>query len=207
MVELMTVIGLTAICAVVPGPDFAVVVRNSLVGGRSAGIMTALGIGLALAVHVAYALAGIGLVVSQSILLFNALKLIGAAYLVFLGFTMYRGASHAEADIDTQTRITPWRALRWGFFTNATNPKATLFALSMFLQVVAPGTPLWTQIGYGMIMAGGVFGWFVLVTHFFTREPVRLAFLRLKLWIERSFGVLLTLFGIGLAISTNSSRP
>ncbi len=207
MLELFTVISLTIVVAIIPGPDFAVVLRNALVGGRLAGVMTAFGIGLALAVHITYALAGIGLLVSQSILLFNILKLIGAAYLVFLGITMYRTASREmPADVKSAGML-PMKALRWGFLTNVTNPKATMFAMSVFLQVTSPETPLWTQIGYGVIMATGVFAWFVLVTFFFTLDPIRQAFARLKLWMERTFGVLLTLFGIGIAISTNSSRP
>ena len=105
------------------------------------------------------------------------------------------------------TGMPPLKALRWGFFTNVTNPKATMFALSVFLQVTSPETPLWTQIGYGVIMASGVFLWFVLVTMFFTLPAVRLQFMRAKLWMERSFGVLLTLFGIGIAVTTNSTRP
>ncbi|WP_289036231.1 LysE family transporter [uncultured Roseibium sp.] len=207
MLELLTVISLTIVVAIVPGPDFAVVLRNSLVGGRLAGIMTALGIGLALAVHVTYALAGIGLLVSQSIFLFNALKLIGAAYLVFLGVTMYRGAAREKPAEAGNGGMSPLKALRWGFLTNVTNPKATMFAMSVFLQVTSPETPLWTQIGYGVIMASGVFIWFVLVTVFFTLAPVRQNFMRMKLWMERTFGILLTLFGIGIAATTSSSRP
>ena len=207
MLELLTVISLTIVVAIVPGPDFAVVLRNALIGGRAAGFMTALGIALALGVHVTYALAGIGLIVAQSILLFNALKLIGAAYLIFLGITMYRSASRDMPAGSALGGMAPLKALRWGFFTNVTNPKATLFALSVFLQVTSPETPLWTQIGYGVIMASGVFLWFVLVTLFFTLPAVRLQFTRAKLWMERSFGILLTLFGIGIAVTTNSSRP
>ncbi|MTI44980.1 threonine/homoserine/homoserine lactone efflux protein [Roseibium hamelinense] len=207
MIELFAVISLTIVVAVVPGPDFAVVLRNALVGGRLAGVMTALGIALALGVHVTYAIAGIGLIVSQSIFLFNALKLIGAAYLVFLGATMFRTASSDVSSDPSDTGMVPLKALRWGFLTNVTNPKATMFALSVFLQVTSPNTSVWTKVGYGTIMAGGVFLWFVFVTLFFTLPPVRNAFLRIKIWMERSFGVLLTLFGIGLAATTNSSRP
>lgn len=206
MLELFTVISITIIVAIVPGPDFVVVVRNALMGGRLTGIMTALGIALALGVHVTYALAGIGLIVSQSIFLFNTLKLIGAAYLIFLGITMYRTASSDMGDVEAKAVISPWRALRWGFLTNVTNPKATMFALSVFVQVTSPVTPLLTQIGYGFIMAGGVFLWFVLVTLFFTIAPVRITFLKMKKSLERSLGVLLTAFGVGIALTTSSTR-
>ena len=207
MGELLTVISLTVVVAVLPGPDFAVVMRNSLVGGRLAGILTAAGIGLALLVHAAYAIAGIGLLVSQSILLFNMLKLVGAAYLLFLGVTMIRTASAALPDAGPAEAMAPAKALRWGFLTNVTNPKATMFALSVFAQVTSPETPLGARAGYGLIMAGGVFAWFVLVSLFFTQPRVRAAFLSCKLWMERSFGVLLAAFGIGLALTTHSGRP
>lgn len=206
MLELLTVISLTVIVAVVPGPDFIVVTRNTLLAGKTAGVMTALGIALALGVHVTYALAGIGLLVSQSIFLFNLLKLIGAVYLIIMGILMLRSATNQMPAENNKSAMTPFAALRWGFLTNVTNPKATLFALSVFLQVTSPDTPLWTQIGYGFIMAGGVFLWFVLVTQFFTLESVRRKFLQVKIWMERSFGALLAAFGIALALSTNSSK-
>ncbi len=206
MLELFTVISITLIVAVVPGADFVVVTRNALNGGRLAGIMTALGIALALGVHVTYALAGIGLIVSQSIFVFNALKLVGAVYLIILGITMYRSASPDMEKVEGQKSITPLKALRWGFLTNVTNPKATMFALSVFVQVTSHDTPLLTQIGYGFIMAGGVFLWFVLVTLFFTYTPIRNAFLRMKMGMERTFGVLLAALGMGIALTTSSSR-
>lgn len=206
MLEWMTVISLTVMAAVVPGPDFVVVTRNALAGGRAAGIMTAAGIALALVLHVSYALAGIALIVSQSIFLFTVLKLLGAAYLLFLGVTMWRGASRDLPDAGPVQGMSPWKALRWGFFTNATNPKATLFVMAVFLQATSPETVLATKIAYGAVMAGGVFAWFVLVSLFFNLAPVRSGFLRAKLWIERVFGALLSAFGFGLALSVGPGR-
>ncbi|MFK7901420.1 MAG: LysE family transporter [Nitratireductor sp.] len=207
MVELLTVITFTIMVAIVPGPDFLVVTRNAISAGRLAGIMTSLGIALALAVHITYALAGIGLIISQSIFLFNAIKLVGAAYLIFLGITMYRSANEKIDAPEVKSIMSPWRALSWGFITNVTNPKATMFVLSLFVQVTSPTTPLWTQIGYGLIMAGGVFLWFVFVSFFLTIAPIRAKFLKLKTHLDRSFGVLFTLFGIGIALTTSSSKP
>lgn len=205
MIELLTVISITIIVAIVPGPDFVVVLRNALSGGRVAGLMTATGIALALGVHVAYALAGIALIVSQSIYLFNALKLIGAAYLIFLGFSMWRQAS-TDMPQSNAVSMSPWRALRWGFFTNVTNPKATMFAMSVFLQVTSPATSLGTKVGYGFIMAGGVFAWFALVTLFFTLPTIRQGFTRIKQRLEQTFGIVLLAFGVGIAATTGSNR-
>ena len=90
MTELLAVITITMLAVVSPGPDFAMVTRNSPLLSRRAGVLTALGIGAGVCIHVAYTILGIGLVIRQSILLFSILKLGGAAYLVWLGFKMLR---------------------------------------------------------------------------------------------------------------------
>src|SRR5690606_17310996 len=69
-----------------PGPDFAVVIRNSVSAGHRAGLYTAVGVGCAIFLHVTYSLLGIGLIVSQSVWLFNLLKLVAGAYLLYIGF-------------------------------------------------------------------------------------------------------------------------
>ncbi len=92
MLEAFSVATITILAVISPGADFAMVTRNSMVLSRRAGLLTAVGISLGVLVHVAYSMAGIGLLISRSILLFNALKLAGAAYLVYLGVTMAKSA-------------------------------------------------------------------------------------------------------------------
>src|SRR5882672_9150565 len=83
--EFLTLFGVFVLAAVAPGPDFASVLRESVGYGRRAGIFTALGVGSAILVHVAYTVAGVGLIIAQSILIFTLVKWCGAAYLVYLG--------------------------------------------------------------------------------------------------------------------------
>ncbi len=205
MSGIATVFVLTLLAAMLPGPDFAVVSRNALMSGRGAGILTAVGIGLGLLIHAGYAIAGVGVAVSQSILLFNILKWIGAAYLVFLGVSMIR---HAKAGQGTLVDgdgglapMAPWRALRWGFLTNATNVKATFFTLSIYTQVATPETPLALQLAYGATTALTATLWFTIVSLFFARPAVRRAFLSLRVWMERVFGVVIAGFGITLVFA------
>lgn len=68
-----------------PGPDFIICARNSLTYSRKTGIWTAVGFGLGISVHILYCLAGLALIISQSILLFNFIKYLGASYLVYIG--------------------------------------------------------------------------------------------------------------------------
>ena len=88
--EFLTVALIHLLAVASPGPDFAVVVRESVTHGRRAGIFTAFGVGTAIFVHVGYSLLGIGIIVSQSIVLFNALKWLAAAYLLYIGFKALR---------------------------------------------------------------------------------------------------------------------
>ncbi len=125
----VTVGAVGLLAAMSPGPDFAVVTKNSLFGSRRAGLFTAIGVGLGIFLHVAYSLVGIGLIISQSIALFSIIKYIGAAYLFYLGYQLLRAKRAEDGVIETNVGATtsPWRALREGFLTNAFNPKATLF--------------------------------------------------------------------------------
>ena len=88
--EFLTVALIHLLAVASPGPDFAVVVRESVTHGRRAGTWTAFGVGTAIFLHVGYSLLGIGLIVSQSIMLFNVLKWLAAAYLVYIGIKALR---------------------------------------------------------------------------------------------------------------------
>ena len=125
--EFLTVALIHLLAVASPGPDFAVVVRESVTHGRRAGTWTAFGVGTAIFLHVGYSLLGIGLIVSQSIMLFNALKWAAAAYLVYIGFKALRArpAAAGEAIQVSTVERTPRAAYIAGFMTNGLNPKAT----------------------------------------------------------------------------------
>lgn len=207
MIEALTVATLTVLAVISPGADFAMVTRNSMILSRRAGVLTALGIALGVWVHVAYSMAGIGLLISRSILLLNAIKFVGAAYLIYLGITMLR-AKKAVAS-DSPRRATPLSdraALRIGFLTNALNPKTTLFVVALFTQVIGPQTPLVTQFGYGVFMSLAHLAWFSLVAYAFSSEAARHFVAVFRHVIERSIGTVLVTLGLGLAASSLSNN-
>ncbi|MBB4865866.1 RhtB (resistance to homoserine/threonine) family protein [Pseudomonas nitritireducens] len=187
-----------------PGPDFAVVVRESVTHGRRAGTWTALGVGSAIFLHVTYSLLGIGLIVSQSIVLFNALKWLAAAYLLYIGFKALRARPAGPAAAETVAAPVE-RSARGayvaGFVTNGLNPKATLFFLSLFTVVINPHTPLWVQAGYGVYLACATAAWFCLVALLFSQQRVRAGFARLGHWFDRVMGVVLIGLGVKLAFT------
>lgn len=206
MLELIAVATITLLAVISPGADFAMVTRNSLVLSRRAGIVTAFGIGAGVLVHVTYSLLGVGLIISQSIVLLNVLKFIGALYLLWLGVTMLRAKPESAKSDEAVKPMSDLRAFKVGFLTNATNPKTTLFVVSIFIQVVSPTTPLAVQIGYGLFMSLAHIVWFALVALFFSSPAIRSRLLSYKHWLERAFGAVLTMFGLSLAYSTISQR-
>jgi RhtB (resistance to homoserine/threonine) family protein len=192
-----------------PGPDFAMVLRQSVVFGRRPAIWTSLGIGTGIFLHVAYSLLGIGLLVRSSVLAFNVLKWLGAAYLAWIGQKALRARpfSNGAASPGSEAGLTPpspgrRAAFVTGFFTNALNPKATLFFVSLFSVVINPRTPVLIQSAYGVWMAVVTAVWFTLVSLFFSHDRVRATFLRCGHWFERVMGVILLGLGVRLALAT-----
>lgn len=190
--------------AVSPGPDFAMVLRQSIAHGRAAAMVTSAGIASAILVHGAYTLLGIGLIVSQSLLLFNVLKFAGAAYLIWLGIGALRApAPEAPTDLDRPTRreMGFGKAFGIGFLTNLLNPKAVLFFLSLFTTLVSAGTGLEVKALYVASMSALLFVWFALVSLFFTTRRIRGAFYRLGRWFNRATGAALIFLAIRVAVS------
>ncbi|MFZ3023693.1 LysE family transporter [Pseudomonas sp.] len=201
--EFLTVALVHLLAVASPGPDFAIVLRESVSNGRHAGIWTALGVGTGILLHVGYCLLGIGLIVSQSIVLFNLLKWLAAAYLIYIGIRALqaRPADPASAELAPLATRSPRAAFVRGFVTNGLNPKATLFFLSLFTLVISPQTPLLVQAGYGLYLALATALWFCAVALLFSQARVRRGFVRLGHWFDRLMGAVLVGLGIKVAFS------
>lgn len=200
--EFFTVALVHLLAVASPGPDFAVVVRESVTRGQRSGNWTALGIGSGILLHVGYSLLGIGLIVSQSIVLFNLFKWLAAGYLLYLGWRALQARPMVlDGFAEAAAPRTAGRAFALGFVTNGLNPKATLFFLSLFTVVIDPHTPLAVQLGYGIYLALATAAWFCLVAWLFSRERVRAGFARLGHWFDRLTGALLIGLGVRLAVS------
>jgi RhtB (resistance to homoserine/threonine) family protein len=194
-----------ALAVASPGPDFALVLRQSLAHGRRTAILTSLGIGTGILVHVTYSLLGIGLLLQSSEVAFTALRFAGAAYLAWLGVQMLRAARprNPGAPAPAVMGVRPSGRAAWvtGFLTNALNPKATLFFLALFPTVVSAQTPLLVKVGYGAWMAVATALWFSFVSCVFTRDAARRAFLRGSHWIDRLLGIVFLGFAAGLLLA------
>ena len=187
----------------VPGPNFAMTLRNSLTRSRRAGLFTAFGVSLGGVGHVTYSLIGIGLLISQSIFLFNALKRLGAIYLIYLGIRALLARDQEQDDLNhaPASPLGDWAALRMGFLTCMLNPKATLFFFSLFTQVIRPDTPLPTQALYGLTVASSQLIWFTVVALISSHRAIRGFFSAASHWIERATGAAMIGFGLRLALA------
>ncbi len=208
--EFLGLMAVFSVLVVSPGADFLLVVRQSLVHGRRAAIVTSFGIGASLLFHIGYTILGIGIIVAQSLFLFGLLKWAGAAYLVYLGWKSLRADAFEMPDEKAQSQIAqaaPPSTLRLfllGFATNALNPKPVLFFLSLFTALVSHDTPAAIQAVYGLLMAATLILWFVGVSTFFTVTSVRERFVAWGRWFNRITGMIF--IGLGIRLATQQAN-
>lgn len=141
--QVLVIAGLTVLIMVSPGPDMIIVMRNTILDGKRAGLATSLGVLAGNLVHIAYCAVGIGWLISKSILAFSILKYAGAAYLIYLGIMSLRGAGRGvslEAGDGGDTARARRAHVVQGFLNNILNPKGTLFYLGLFTVVITPQT-------------------------------------------------------------------
>lgn len=206
LTQLLTIAVVHLFAVMSPGPDFAIVTRNSLIYSRKIGIYTSFGIALGIMVHVAYSLFGIGLIISQSIVLFSILKWAGALYLVYIGYKSLcaKPAQRTEVlnSINEEKQISTWEAIKVGFLTNALNPKATIFFVALFTQVIDHRTPKSIQFFYGVEMMVITFVWFGIVSFMFSNKFVKARVSKMLHYVERVTGAVLIALGIKVALSS-----
>lgn len=202
--ELFTVAALQFLLVIAPGPDFVLICRSSLVYSRRTGIYTAIGLALGILVHVTYSLIGIGLIISKSIILFTTIKLLGAIYLIYIGYKSLRAKSNLELkQVKLKKDISKLAAIRMGFISNVLNPKVTLFFLSLFTQVIHPTTPQIIQIWYGLQMSILTIIWYASVALVMSHPVIKYRLLSFTHYVEKLMGALLIALGLKVAFSTS----
>ena len=200
MTEFLAVITITILAVISPGADFAIVTKNSYLYGRSIGVLTSIGIALGVLIHVAYTLMAVAMVMTFATNFLTMIKFLGAFYLIYIGYKTFK--QKPVEDISSSSRIGAAQALRYGFFTNALNPKTTLFVISTYTQIISAITPKSILIGYGMFMSLAHFIWFAMVAILFSQRTLRDKMLKRQVSINRTIGVILSLLGV-LLLFTN----
>lgn len=202
--QIISISVISIFMAISPGADFVMVTRNSIFHGRFAGLYSALGVALAIWIHVAYSIAGLAIIISNSIVLFSIIKYLGAVYLIYIGWKTFQSKPDVKTDEDAEPKIlSNFSAFKIGFITNALNPKATIFFLSIFTQIVNPQTPLVLQVVYGAIISLAHLLWFSGVAVFLSQPVLLTKFNAYRGRIEKVVGVILVGFGVKVATASN----
>lgn len=186
---------------VTPGQDMILVMSRSIARGSAAGVATAAGVSVGLVGHTVLATLGLGAILRTSEWLFVALKLAGAAYLVYLGIQLVRSAKH-ELAVSADAPRSLWRLFLDGALSNISNPKIAVFYFAFLPQFVLPGAthPTLSVFVLGLVFAG---------LTFLVKGPVGLGagllsgWLRSRpkviAWLHRTSGAILIGLGLKLA--------
>jgi threonine/homoserine/homoserine lactone efflux protein len=201
-------LGVALIVIVTPGPDTAVTIRNTLLGGRSAGVCTALGIACGQTIWSFGTSIGIGALLVASEPAFLAVKYAGAAYLAFLGVEALRAAirpaTSSAGEIrprGNDARLEPLSAFRQGLISDLGNPKMALFFGSLLPQFAPAGeTTFFALMRLGAVFALMTFAWLALYAAIVARAGDILRRQSIRRSIEAVTGTLL--IGLGLRIAS-----
>src|SRR5688500_5916718 len=163
--ELLAFLGLAVVVIVTPGPDTALTIRNTIAGGRAAGVGTALGVSSGQAIWTLAAAAGVAALLVASEPAFLALKYAGAAYLVLLGLHTLAGVVRpgtrrpaarepAAGTPRARARLAPRTALRQGLLSDLANPKMAVFFTSLLPQFAPSSGPAFAVLlGLGLLFS------------------------------------------------------
>ncbi|MCA3842480.1 LysE family translocator [Burkholderia sp.] len=193
---------------ITPGPDTAYIVGRSVAQGRGAGLMSAFGISAGCCVHALACAFGLTALLAASATAFTVIKLVGAAYLIYLGVRMIIAKQAAEpsgAEAAQAAAAKPLRQLfMQGFWTNVLKPKVVLFFVSFFPQFVSADSPhkAWAFLTLGAVFVAMSTVWTSLVawvagsvTERFSGKP------GVKKWLDRTVGS--AFVGLGLRLATS----
>ena len=196
----LTFAGLVIFAAISPGPAVLMSARTGLTEGFRTGVMLAMGIGSGAVIWALAAMFGLHLVFDAAPSLLWALKIGGAAYLLWMAWHLWRDAATPFVAEDTRpVPRSPLAAYRLGLWTNLANPKAAVMFSSIFLGTLQADTPLWVLASLlGMIFTAETL-WNSLVARIFSLDRTRARYISLKTLIDRSFGGMLALLGVKIA--------
>lgn len=193
-----------------PGPDFAIILKQSIRYDRRTAIFTSFGIATGILLHVTYSLVGIGLIIASDERLFTALKYIAASYFCYIAWHGLRAKKPNESSNqfrvvsseDKKDQIpSAKKAFFTGFLINGLNVKATLFFVSLFSVIIAPETPFSIKLSYGLYMIVATAVWFIFLSYLLTHHKVR-SFLQIKGYLlDRVMGGVLLLLAVQLVLS------
>jgi threonine/homoserine/homoserine lactone efflux protein len=196
MTGLLAFLGVAALVIATPGQDTALTIRNTLAGRRLAGVRTALGVAAGQAVWTVAASAGLAGLLVASEPAFVALKLAGAAYLVYLGLRAIASGLRPRRDLAHRAAARPGAAFRQGLLSNLGNPKMAVFFTSLLPQFADSFAGL---LALGLGFASLTLVWLSLYAVAVARAHAVLSRGRVRRAIDLVTGAALVALGLRLA--------
>lgn len=202
MLEFITTSLVIVLGAISPGPDFVIVTRNTLRFSQKIGTITGFGIACSNLLHASYCILGITILIAKSPLLFNSIKYIGAAYLIYLGIKgLIEKPMRSTISVDkTKDKISIIQAFLQGMYCNALNPKAIIFFLALFTMLIKPSTSIFAQVAYGFEIFLIAFIWFAIVAAFFSHKIIKNFLGHFMYYLSKIFGCALIAFGLKISM-------
>lgn len=196
-----TLIWLAAVIS--PGPNFLVVSRLALSRSRASAIGATFGIAAGSLIYAALTLFGLSVLILRFAWLGNTIRVVGGAYLVWLGIQAWRAMPDDLQPAGTGTgqgAPSLLHGVRMGFLTEITNPKGIAFFLSLFAAAVPAATPLWAKLA--VLSAGGVIevAWYTAISYALSSGPMRAGYRRVRRTVDRVLGTLLIALGLKVAL-------
>jgi threonine/homoserine/homoserine lactone efflux protein len=200
-------ISVSAVVIIVPGPDTAITVRNTLLGGRRVGIATGLGVSLGQLVWTLAASAGIAALLVASEPAFLAVKLIGAGYLILLGLHSLYSAWKARQEGRDPAAALPQRkpmsvraGLAQGVLSDLSNPKMAVFFMALLPQFVPAGSTTfgWSAL-LGLVFCAMTFTWLAGYAFVLAKAGNLLRTPRVKRYLDAITGTVLVALGLRIA--------
>lgn len=189
-------IGFVQLLAVIsPGPSFLITARTAVARSRLDGFKVALGLAAGTVIWASAALLGLNAVFHAVPLLFMAMKIAGALFLLWIAFQIFR---HASAPVRMEGTDASGNPFMKGFLTQIANPKVAVFFGSIFIAMLPSSVPLWMTVALIALVSFNELWWYTVVALFFGAGPVRRFYLRAKAWIDRITGLFLGALGLRL---------
>jgi threonine/homoserine/homoserine lactone efflux protein len=196
-ISILSIAGAVTLGAMSPGPSFVMVARTAVANSRADGLAAALGMGVGGVLFACAALLGLHVILTAVPWLYLGLKLVGGAYLIYLGCMIWRGARRL-LQIGECVPSTSRRSFLLGLLTQISNPKAAVVYASIFIALLPQEVPLAAML----ILPPAIFvieaGWYSVVALALSAPSPRAAYLRWKVWVDRAAGSAMALLGIKL---------
>lgn len=204
-------LGIIQLLAVMsPGPDFALVVLNSIRYHRKKALVTVAGIIAGNIVHLTYCVLGLVIIIIGIPVLFNGIKLAGSLYLIYLGIASILSFVK-NGKVSTEKRSTHARDISYrsafmnGFATNILNVKCALYYAALFSQYISRTLSPAGQSVYIMELLLIAALWFSGVALIMTKSSVKVGFLKYRRWVDLALGVIICIFGLFVMYETIDS--